>query len=296
MSEEQNPRDWIGEFQIQSSSDLDFVIGQQVGCPIGMTRSSPPEFRRRVLAAAISHQLGLRSIDYAMKRYVKSDQYEGHKTTIGDSTSDFLREAAEILKDELKQLHTQENLTFGRFGAEITLFKFPEILDLARMLANRGLFLEVLPILRLCLEMTAWSVVSFDTSDEEAVRRLKAHKCVPRIKAIYESAGQVYGYLSRFAHWDYAIHSYFLKLEGENIATISASCQHRAMSLMLCLVVLDIFLEAIRHIYLAKSDGLIVGVQGESGRTSARKTHQLVATIVEFSGSLDFREIQLLLR
>lgn len=191
MSEEQNPRDWIGEFQIQSSSDLDFVIGQQVGWPIGMTRSSPPEFRRRVLAAAISHQLGLRSIDYAMKRYVKSDQYEGHKTTIGDSTSDFLREAAEILKDELKQLHTQENLTFGRFGAEITLFKFPEILDLARMLANRGLFLEVLPILRLCLEMTAWSVVSFDTSDEEAVRRLKAHKCVPRIKAIYESAGQV---------------------------------------------------------------------------------------------------------
>lgn len=191
MSEEQNPRDWIGEFQIQSSSDLDFVIGQQVGWPIGMTRSSPPEFRRRVLAAAISHQLGLRSIDYAMKRYVKSDQYEGHKTTIGDSTSDFLREAAEILKDELKQLHTQENLTFGRFEAEITLFKFPEILDLARMLANRGLFLEVLPILRLCLEMTAWSVVSFDTSDEEAVRRLKAHKCVPRIKAIYESAGQV---------------------------------------------------------------------------------------------------------
>ena len=50
-------RTWKQHFQIQSVADLDFVIGQMLGWPIGMSRNSPPEFRRRVLAAAVSYQL-----------------------------------------------------------------------------------------------------------------------------------------------------------------------------------------------------------------------------------------------
>ena len=63
-------------FQIQSDVDLDFVVCQSIGWPVGMTRKSPPEFRRRVLAGALSYQLQLRSIDYALKRYVEANEYE----------------------------------------------------------------------------------------------------------------------------------------------------------------------------------------------------------------------------
>ena len=64
-------RPWTDHFRIQSDVDLDFVIGQQRGFPVGMPRRSPPEFKRRVLAAAQSYLAQLTSIDYTKRRYVR---------------------------------------------------------------------------------------------------------------------------------------------------------------------------------------------------------------------------------
>ena len=153
--------DFAKHFQVLSTVDLDFVIGERLGWPVGMSQRSPPEFRRRIAAAAISYQLRLRSLDYAMKRYVDRRLYESSDLTLGDEVSDFVRDSCFILEDELKALQTPEP-SFGVFGAEFTLFKIPHAIDTARMLANRGLLLEVLPILRLSLEMSAWASVAFD--------------------------------------------------------------------------------------------------------------------------------------
>jgi hypothetical protein len=143
---------WTEHFRIQSVADLDFVVGQGTGYPVGMERESPPEFRRRVLAGVISYKLRLKSMYYTLKRYIDAELYDNESTSLGDSISDYLRECVELLMNELRNLHTP-NPTFGEFGAEITLFRIPHCLDVARMLSNRGLLLEVLPILRLCLEM-----------------------------------------------------------------------------------------------------------------------------------------------
>lgn len=167
-------RPWAKQFQIQSEVDLDFVIGQGIGYPVGMLRSSAPEFRRRILAGAVSYQLQLKSIDYALKRYVGPDTYEGEELSLGDEVSDYLRNSSTVLMKELHHLHTKHP-TFGTFGAEITLYRLPHSLDTGRLLSNRGLLLEVLPILRLCLEMMAWSSVAFHMKDEERVVALKAH-------------------------------------------------------------------------------------------------------------------------
>jgi hypothetical protein len=82
-------RPWANQFQIQSEVDLDFVIGQGIGYPVGMLRASPPEFRRRILAGAISYQLQLKSVDYALKRYVGADTYENEDLSLGDAVSDY---------------------------------------------------------------------------------------------------------------------------------------------------------------------------------------------------------------
>jgi hypothetical protein len=86
MTENDPDIDWISQFRIQSDVDLDFVLSR-IGWPVGMTRASPPEFRRRVLAAAISYQAQLRSIDYTLKRYVDPKQYEVEQTYLGDIVS-----------------------------------------------------------------------------------------------------------------------------------------------------------------------------------------------------------------
>jgi hypothetical protein len=241
-------RPWANQFQIQSEVDLDFVIGQGIGYPVGMLRASPPEFRRRILAGAISYQLQLKSVDYALKRYVGADTYENEDLSLGDAVSDYLRSSVAMLMKELRKLHT-ENPTFGTFGAEITLYRLPHSLDTARMLSNRGLLLEVLPVLRLCLEMMAWSNSAFHMQDEEKVVVLKAQSCISELKNVYRTAGKLYGYLSTFSHWGHAIHRQFLDITPGQVGVLKASVRYRAMALALCLVILDVFVEVVRRLY-----------------------------------------------
>jgi hypothetical protein len=225
-----NGRPWANQFQIQSEVDLDFVIGQSIGYPVGMLRDSPPEFRRRILAGAISYQLHLKSIDYALKRYVAPDQYEREELSLGDAVSDYLRDSAAVLMEELRNLQTKHP-TFGIFGAEITLFRLPHSLDTARMLSNRGLLLEVLPVLRLCIEMLAWSSSAFYMRDEDHVIALKAQSCISELKNVYRTSGKIYGYLSTFSHWGHVIHGQFLDIAPQQVGVLNASVRYRAMAL-----------------------------------------------------------------
>jgi hypothetical protein len=224
-----------------------------MGNPVGMMRQSSPEFRRRVLAGAISYQLQLSSIDYTLKRYVKPDEYDHEDLSLGDAVSDYLRDSAAELMRELRNLHTKDP-TFGIFGAEITLYRVPHSLDTARMLSNRGLLLEVLPILRLCLEMTAWANTAFYMQSEDEVTALKAPSCISEMKDVYKTAGKIYGYLSKFSHWGHIIHSQFLDINPGQVAVLKASVRYRAMSLALCLLVLDVFVEVVRKLYPGRGE------------------------------------------
>ena len=283
-------------FQIQSEADLDFVIGQRLGYPIGMQRKSPPEFRRRIAAAAASYQLQLRSIDYALKRYIDPNLYEDEDISLGDEISDYLYECATFLEEELENLHTIDDPTFGIFGAEITLYKAPHALDAARMLSNRGLLLEVLPILRLCLEMMSWAHVAFRIHDEDKVISLKSQNCISTLKNIYKTSGKIYGYLSRFTHWGYVVHRQFLTADKRRIAVFKASVRYRAMSLALYLVILDILVEVIREMYAEKSEPLILRIQGVLHHDETRNTYRYLSDAADMSGLSELKEIQLLLQ
>jgi hypothetical protein len=281
---------WRKQFAIQSEVDLDFVIGQKRGFPVGLTRDSPPEFRRRILAAATSYRLQLRSIDYALKRYVEPTLYENEGTLLGDAVSDFLRDKLEVLKLELQNLHT-EHPTFGQFGAEITLFRIPHALDVCRLLANRGLLLEVLPTLRLCLEMMAWASVAFGMVDEAKIVDLKAQRCVSQLTVIYPSGGRLYGYLSAFSHWGHIIHRHFISLDDERVGVLHASVRYRAMALALSVVLVDVLVEVARSIYHERSEGLVLNVQGVPDHDKMRKAYLTVESIVDATGLDDLKEI-----
>ncbi len=287
---------WQKQFQIQSAVELDFVIGQRGGFPVGMQGASPAEFRRRVLAAKLSYELRLKSIDYALKHYVDPDVYETDDISLGEAVSRYLRGAFHIVEEELSKLHTQGDLPFGIFGAELTLYRLPHALDTARMLSNRGLLLEVLPLLRLGLEMIAWAHTAFYISDENEVVDLKAQSCLSSLKATYWSVGQLYGFLSQFTHWGHAIHGEFIDADKEKVLIVKASVRYRAMSLALCLVILDVFVEVIRKIYAEKSDRLVSRVQGVACPDTARKSYQYVSRIADVSGLSKIRKVQSLLK
>ncbi len=267
------------------------MIGQGVGYPVGMLRKSTPEFRRRIVAAVISYQMQLSSIDYTLKRYVEPDLYEDETASLGDATSDFLRDSVEKLMRGLRELHAKQP-TFGVFGAELTLYRIPHSLDAARMLSNRGLLLEVLPILRLCLEMMAWANTAFVTQDENDVMNLKAQSCISHMKSMYKPAGKLYGYLSTFSHWGHAIHGQFIDIRSGQVSILNASIRYRAMALALCVVILDIFLEVVRNLYGERSYEIITSVQGVIDRDLARNTCSMLFRIAELTALKDLEKIK----
>ena len=246
------------------------------------------------MAGLVSYQLQLSSIDYALKRYVKPNTYDGEELLLGDEVSDYLRDSVMVLMKQLRLLQTKHP-TFGTFGAEITIYRLPHSLDTGRLLSNRGLLLEVLPILRLCLEMLAWSSVAFHMKDEARVVALKAQSCIAELKSLYPTAGRLYGYLSTFSHWGHVIHGHFLDVRPEQVSVLKASVRYRAMALALCLVILDVFVEVVRMLYPTRSDALISEIQGVIDRTNDRKTHRTLARIVDLTKLDDLQEIQALL-
>ncbi len=282
---------WTTEFEIKSVADLDFVIGQQAGWPIGLTRDSPPELRRRVLAGMLSYSARLKSIDYTLKHYVDARTYEDEPVTLGDEISNYLDECMEKLHGRLSELHTQNDLTFGVFGAEMTLYRIPYSLAMARMLADRGLLLEVLPILRLSLEMIAWSFVAFRLANEDAVKKLEATYCISKMKGIYPSVGKLYGHFCSFSHWNFKVHSHFICESEEGAAVMHASRHFRALSLSMCLLVLDLLVEVIRSLYGSAADVLILDVQSDLHCIAKRKTRHLMARVAGVTTSHELQQI-----
>ena len=291
MGTETNTEDsWTSEFRILSTVDLDFVIGQSHGTPVGMFRTAPPEFRRRMLAAMVSWQFGLDSIDYTKRKYIPKNKYEDEKYSLGDEISDYLSKSIDTLREELTKLHTVKNLTYGIFGSEVTIYMLPNILDNARMLSNRGLYLEVLPILRLGLEMISWAAMAFHCKSEDDVDGLKPNKCITMTKNIYGTIGNIYGYLSSFSHWHRSIHHNFISIDENKVMVSRASSKNRALSLVSCLLLLDVLIEIIGYIYKEKSTKLIEIIQ-KSNDSDEKNTILLVRKVIILSNSDDVKMI-----
>jgi hypothetical protein len=77
---------------------------------------------------------------------------------------------------------------------------------------------------------------------------------------------------------------------------VRASVRYRAMSLALCLVILDVIVEVVRKIYAERSHELVSKLQGVAYPDPARKSHQYVSRIADMSGLSEIREIRYFLQ
>ncbi len=261
-----------------------------------MERKSPPELRRRVAAAAISYRLGIKSVDYTLKKYVDDDLYDEEEVSLGDLISDHIADSTIIASAELRRLHGAEDIAFGRLGAELTFYKIPSLINSARMLANRGVLLEVFAILRLCVEMISWASVVFGLADDNAIASLKAQTCVTSAKIFYTPAGKLYGYLSKFAHWGHETHPRLLSIEENSIGVITASVVHRAMGLALCILILDFLTEAIKCAYRENANEFIMSVQGTLLSNEETKNHIMFQKVMLYDSLIELTEIANILK
>ena len=280
---------WAREFRIVGVTELDFVLGESRGYVVGLSSRAPAELKRRIIAAKLSYELGLKSIDYAKKSYVAQNSYEISADTMGQRASDLINYACEQSSIQLKELHRiGTNSTYGRVGADIAVLRAIDAIRNAKILANRGYLLEPIPILRLAVEMIAWAAAAFFFDDESRLDGLKAENCIRDAKKIYKPAGRLYGYLSMFSHWRRDIHRSFLVIKENQAGVITVSCLHRAMSLSACIIVVEFLLEVIIFKYQEHAMTLYSAVQNSESLSEECATR---SALREIAGCVD--EIQI---
>jgi hypothetical protein len=77
---------------------------------------------------------------------------------------------------------------------------------------------------------------------------------------------------------------------------VNASVRYRAISLALCLLVLDVMVEVVRKIYRERSETLVRAVQGVGCPDPARNSYQYVSKISMICGLKAIEDIQSLLQ
>jgi hypothetical protein len=107
--------------------------------------------------------------------------------------------------------------------------------------------------------------------------------------------GRLDSYLSKFSHWSFGVHPHFCAFDGENTAITRASSRHRALSLSLCLVTLDVFLEVIRTLYPVKAEALIARVQGHPDPFPSKRVHHLMSRMIQFADDSESKKVANLL-
>ncbi|MCB9151220.1 MAG: hypothetical protein H6641_20870 [Caldilineaceae bacterium] len=200
--------------------ELIYVLGYSALIPKGELYS---DLRSNVQAAVLATGLGLTSVDYVRKTYLK-----GERKADSEYKEDLLREkynrAYQDAKNYIYNMTTKlvtegrDEPTVGVFGASLVLEKLSSSFFSAHLLYKLGQKHEAHAVSRMILEQLAWAYAAHGTDDMNIIKRLKPTKCIHELRQLDSRYGKLYGYLSKKVHLDHSNHYDIFETEhGKNI-------------------------------------------------------------------------------
>ena len=211
---------------------------------IGLNSTYPGELKRRIAAAVISFQLGLRSVDYTLKKYIEDDYETGNPSRLDLRISSALTQKADNFSDLIFQVTCVGPKRQGQILSEWTYLRAPFSLTFLLSCANRGAFFEAIAIARTLLEQIAWASKIDSLDDAEAIKTTSASKAVSELRNLVPGAGRLYGWLSQHAHWAYEGHVKAMDFQERQLVSMFASTTFKAKSLALTIVMSIISIQA----------------------------------------------------
>ncbi|MDF2857762.1 MAG: hypothetical protein K0Q87_3613 [Neobacillus sp.] len=192
---------WWGKTDILSRYiDLDDI--ELIGSPwitVGVPYNSQVSFIKNVYTGACAYRLGLSSIDYTYKKYVKDQN-------IIKSTNDFdakILEVTSSLKrgiiDVLEYLMSIEKPDIPcLFAAGAAYVRLQNTFKGAVLCLRTGLHFETLAMERIILEQLAWIYKVHNYNGDYF--KILPNKCISDLKQLIPSVGIAYGILSDKLH------------------------------------------------------------------------------------------------
>jgi hypothetical protein len=208
-------RKWFPVFPDYSAFDIVGLDGEAIGLPKITTLG----LKKKVLAAAIANKLGI-SLSYAEKRYVGESAISaprdlGLSREIDDlfdqGPSQFCSYIDALKENFVKESELLDDLANQFFYRNIAG------LDAAKKLSELGYLCEVAVILRSLIEQFAFAAKLRTLPVETELAKVKPVQCLNYLKSIEESAGRLYGLLSKYTHFEYDHHTHFFwAISGSN--------------------------------------------------------------------------------
>ena len=176
-----------------------------------------------VEAAVVASSNGLASIDYAKKRYCKSEPIDEALVASSEriqyieaymSAKKYILSMISKFPDSDEKLPLPSN---GVLGASIVLDRLQYSFFSAHLLYTLGHRYEGHAVSRLILEQIAWAHTACRLETVEDIKKIVTTKTISKLKKTQPVAGQLYGFLSKKTHIDYKSHFDFLHFENGKI-------------------------------------------------------------------------------
>ncbi|MGH9512645.1 MAG: hypothetical protein ACRD2U_10980 [Terriglobales bacterium] len=221
---------------------------------IGIKFTYSDAFLKDLKAAVIADRLGLKSLDYARKTYLK-DWERNAELDPNAFDLEMIRFLDSCIR-ELQRLliRNSHNLIYSEIQqiCDMTLLRSLWTLRVALDLCSKGLIHEVLALCRSSLEMIMWAFSIFDLPDGKDPFKFLPEKAVSGVKTYFPYVGRYYGYLSTFQHWRKETHSRAFNFEEEYSAVVYASGRNKWEAVANVMLMIRLYAEG----YTAKYSSL----------------------------------------
>jgi hypothetical protein len=232
-----------------------YTVGLECGETIGLSDKHSLRLRRDLLGALVADRLGI-SIAYAIHRYSKESEQSrwlGLTDTIDAIYSGGRESLGRYISIELDQI--PENDQSFRTHAINFFYRSLGSFDAAKRLADLGYLCEVANILRSAIEQFAYCSRLSTLSVTESFRDIRPIQCLNHLKNYVPAAGQLYGLMSKYTHFEYDHHTHFFTYSKDEVQTLQRGSVLRAYSthlLMTTMVCVAKYVLAVSAIHFGK--------------------------------------------
>jgi hypothetical protein len=202
----------------------DFVTHYTVGLEhdkVGLPNKHSLRLRRDILAVLVADKLGI-GVAYARRQYIKEDDDQCRWLGLTDKIDAIYSEGRKYLGWYISFERDQilEGDTSFRTHSINFFYRNLGSLDAAKRLADLGYLCEVANILRSALEQFAFCSKLSSLSGTEDFKSIRPVQSLNHFKSYVPAAGQLYGLMSKYTHFEYDHHTHFFTSSPDEVQTI----------------------------------------------------------------------------
>jgi hypothetical protein len=236
-------------FPLFRGGEYDFYLANSPW-QIGLQSTHPDSLKRKIAAAVVSESIGLRSVDYTLKKYLHDVSYpreDGSRLDLRIRA--FVSRKMFDFESTIRYLAPLPNKSWCMTVSEWTLSRAPFSMELLAYCGQRGALFEALAIARMMLEQLAWAYVINTESDENAVLKLSATRAITSFKGKFLFAGRLYGWLSAHIHWTFDGHKKSMISCEDTIGHLRASSYFKAVIFAVMILLSKLYLDVLWTLY-----------------------------------------------